>query len=191
MIHSADVPRGTMKNLVRILLFSVLFLFGCEKPNPNPELSDPIYLDLKTQTEELSKAVESEKKGLQEHLDNLKKAVPQTGQIKFAQKRVNDAKEKIQKLEQEYRWFEVRTESRKSFAKKEYMSAWRKKQPWPDPKEFEEYKKMKEMRSIPLSWSLKKRYKDLGIPDPSIKAKPVAPAGGGHGEAPPAAEAHH
>ncbi len=181
-----------MKTLSRLIILTSFFLLGCEKPNPNPELSDPIYLDLKAQTEELSKALEAEKKGLEEHLINLSKVVPQTGQIKYAQKRVSEAREKVQKIEQELRWFEVRTESRKNFSKKSYMSAWRKKETWPDPKEFEEYKKMKDMRSIPLSWSLKKRYKDLGLPDPSVKTKPApAAGGGGHGEAPPAAEPHH
>lgn len=179
-----------MRTLVLLFILSSLFLSGCKKPNPHPELIDPIYLDLQRELGEAQKAVDAEKANLAEHKKNLGLAVPQTGQIKFAQKRYNDSVAMIEKLSQMVKYWELRIETRQKEARKSYLEAYNKEKPWPDPKEWEEYHSVQKMQHIPKTWSVQNRINELGL---TKKAKPAGGnshgGGGEHGEAAPAE--HH
>ncbi|MGE5086962.1 MAG: hypothetical protein ACM3MG_11720, partial [Bacillota bacterium] len=62
----SDVPRGTTIFMRIITAFAILFLItACNKPDPNPELKDPIYADLQTQLGAATQALEAEKKKLE------------------------------------------------------------------------------------------------------------------------------
>jgi hypothetical protein len=145
----------TFKNMI-ILVISLCFL-GCNKPNPNPELIDPIYADLQKQLIEIRKGLDDEKKAFVDFEKELKNAKPQTGQVKYAQKRVDESTAKIKKLEQLLRYTEMRVGSRLKQVHEDYLKAWREKRPWPDPKEYQEYVEYKKAQSTPLQWNVKER----------------------------------
>ena len=84
-----------MRYCVVILL---LLLSSCNKPDPNPELKDPIYQDLLKRVKEMDSQIAEETKTLEEHKGALAKVVPQTGQNKYAQKRVFDSENKLEHL---------------------------------------------------------------------------------------------
>lgn len=149
--------------LFKILMFIILStaLISCNKPDPNPELKDPIFNDLNSKLGSARQALEAEKKALQEHEQALRDVVPQTGQIKYAQKRVYDAQAKIQKLGQEIRYLELKIQSRKSEAKKSYLVAFKKGEEWPNPAEYTMYDAANRLRAAKSSWDTNARVKAL------------------------------
>lgn len=164
--------RGFMRFFL-LFMFS-LTLAGCNKPDPNPENKDPIFSDLSAQAEEMKKAAEAEEKQLEEHKKALAEVVPQSGQIKYAQKRVYESEAKIQKLKQEAQWLKVSARERLKQDKINYLKAFNKGEPWPDPKEYAEYKEQMRLRRIKLNWNVKDRMREAGLPVPGDKK----PAGG-------------
>lgn len=157
------------------LLFLCAAMIGCNKPDPNPELKDPIYNDLNSRLGSTKQALEAEKKALEGHEVALKDVVPQTGQIKYAQKRIYDSQAKIQKLGQEVKYLELKIESRKRDAKKSYKIAFQKGEEWPNPTEFSSYEAANKLRAGKMTWDTNARVKALA---PGSK-----PAAGGHGAA--------
>lgn len=163
------------KNLLILLSFgfSMAVLPGCHKPNPHPESMDPIFADLEKEKKETESKISAEEKNLAEFKQALRDVVPQTGQIKYAQKRIYETEEKLNKLRQRKQYLEVRLESRIEVARKDYLRAFEKDQPWPNPKEYETYRSQKELESAPRTWSVRDRIE---------KAAPPKKAASGHGE---------
>ena len=118
-----------------------LFLASCNQRNPHPELSDEIYQDLVVELDIASKALDAEEKNLISLLKEKEKAIPQTGQIKFATKKVSDSKELIETLKQQKQFFEIKIEQRKFDVMNRYEESLKDGgRPWPDPEEIALYK---------------------------------------------------
>ncbi len=137
--------------------FSFGAVLGCDKPNPNPESIDPIYSDLSKLHKDAQAQLEARKKDLEGFLVEEKAAQPQTGQVKYATKRVNETKAEINRLKQMVDYYAIKLDSRKEYAFKSYMAAFREKKPWPDPKEFEEYKVQRRLETSSRQWSQKQQ----------------------------------
>lgn len=153
-----------------LTLFIVLFgLSACNKPNPNPELADPIYLDLQQQAQNAKKDLEAELKKLEGLKKDLDAAIPQTGAIKYAQKHYFESEARVSRLQQEFKYFELKAASRKIHGNKEYTKAFKEGKSWPDSEEVEAYKVQKEISNINPSWQTKKRVEayDLSKAGPS------------------------
>jgi hypothetical protein len=159
-----------MRKTYLILLFTYsFFVLGCKKPDPNPHLRDPIYLDILSEIAAHQSSIEAEKKQLKEHEKTLREAKPQTGQIKLAEKRVWESKDRLAKMNQMLRYWQSRQVSREIEAKEAYLRAWDAKTPWPDPEEFERYEAQKALSEMgSKEWSAKNRIESY---------KSSAPAG--------------
>lgn len=144
--------------LASISLF--LFLAGCNKPNPNPENIDPIFQSLQAEKKSAEQTLVAEKKTLEENIAAYEKVKPQTGQYKYAIKKVYDSKARVEKLEQLVKYLEIRSESRIKEAREKYLIAFNKNEAWPDPKEYENYKTMKRLESAPKNWDAKRRMEE-------------------------------
>lgn len=160
--------------IVTLLLIS-LALTSCNKPDPNPELKDPIYNDLNSRFASTNQALEAEKKALQEHEASLKEVVPQTGQILYAKKRIYDSQAKIQRLSQEVKYLELKIASRKREAKQSYAEAFKKGEEWPNPTEFTAYEAQNKLRAAKPTWDAGARVKSLAPTAPK-----AAESTGGH-----------
>ena len=110
-----------MKNLIFVLLFCILS--SCNKADSTPEISDEIYKDLLQELEVATKGLESEQKNLQKLQQEKEKAVPQTGQVKFAEKRVNETSNSVIKLQQQKQFFEIKIELRKAEVRQKYLES--------------------------------------------------------------------
>lgn len=163
-----------MRKIYLILLLQcLLFILGCEKPDPNPHLKDPIYSDILSEITAHQSSIEAEKKQLEEHQKAAKEAKPQTGQIKFAEKRVWDSKERLAKLNQMLRYWQSRQISREIEAKESYQKAWDAKKPWPEPEEFERYKAQKKLSEVgSKEWSAKNRMESYNSTRPTVQNVP-------------------
>lgn len=175
-----------MKFIIYVVILS-LFLGGCNKPDPNPENSDEIYKDLLEELDVATKALESEKKNLEKHESELRKVAPQTGQIKFAQKKVYETQATITKLEQQKQFFEIKIELRKAEVRQRYLEARKGGRKWPDQAEIDGYKAVMKLQREKLEWEKNKGQKK-DVPHGTKSAGTSA-----HGEAPPAPEGggHH
>lgn len=167
----ANIPMFHVEHRVTMRIFAILFitigLFGCNKPNPNPELADEIYQDLTTQAGEVKKEAESEKKKLEGFKKDVEKAVPQTGEIKHAQKRYFESELRVSKLEQLAKYYELKAADRMRYTKTEYLKAFKAGKPWPTEEELAAYKQYKLSARVDGGWDSRKRVKayekDRGI----------------------------
>lgn len=149
-----------------ILILQLCVLIGCEKPNPEPEKLDQVYEDLEKQAAAVGADIANYQSQLDEHLAALKKVEPQTGQIKYAQKRIYETSALIDRLKQKKRYWEIRAENRKERDKIAYLKAFREKKPWPPPEEWIEYKDSIKNENANLHWTYERRMNELGIPMP-------------------------
>ncbi|MGZ3768458.1 MAG: hypothetical protein ACXVCP_01045 [Bdellovibrio sp.] len=142
-------------------IYLSIFLISCNKPDPNPELKDPIYLDLVAATATANQQIENEKKTLEGNRKELKEVALQTGQNLYAEKRVRESIERIQKLEQEKLYLDLKVQAQKKLAKSSYLQAFKKGEPWPNEKDWDSYQNEKKLRSVNKSWNAKSRISDF------------------------------
>ena len=173
--------------LHRIILFILLAtLSACSQPDPKPELKDPIYQDIAGQMALVEKGIADLEKKRLENVDNLKKVTPQTGQIKYAEKRVWDSERALQLLKQQQKYWMIRLDQRRDFVRKKSLESFAKGEKWEDSAELDAYNTEKRLRLARLQWDARERrelfLKETGL-DPSSAAKAqksTTSQGGGH-----------
>lgn len=149
---------------------------ACNKPDSNPELKDPVFNDIQADLSVVSTTLEAELKNLQGFEKELAEVVPQTGQIKYARKRVNESKEKINRLEQEKIYLGLKLEARMKESKKSYLKAFKTGEAWPNPNEWESYRTEKRLRNAKRTWDAKNRIQELELE----QGKSPEPPSGAH-----------
>lgn len=160
------------------MIFSSLTILGCNKPDPQPELHDPIYQDFLAEKALAEKNLAEAQKKLEEQKAEMKKVKPQTGQIKYVEKRYWDAQKSIDLYEQQLKYWTIRLQERKAFARKQYLKAFRAGETWPNPKEHKEYTAQNRLRQAKMQWDSRRRIEEYK------RQNPVASASSGNG-APP------
>ncbi len=166
MFHVEHMPK-----LLWIALFSLFFsLLGCDQPESDPEKRDPIYSDLVKQAAGLKSEVVATQKEIEINQAELQAVAPQTGQIKYATKRVVESQAKMEKLKQLQLFYELKAESRRRWDQESYAKAFKLKQSWPSPEELKTYQAQKKLEMAPKVWNLRERIDQakLGI---SLKPK--------------------
>jgi len=130
----------------------IVMLVGCSKPMDNPEIKDPIYLDLKKLADEYSKTV----------VDTQKKKAE--AYKKFLETPANTLDKKLEyrnyaKIEKEYKkahdmaqYYQIRMERRKIEGKLAYLESYEKKEEWPKPEEYKAFLTNQKLRNAPTSW---------------------------------------
>lgn len=157
-----------------LLLFLPPLLLACNKPEANPEARDPLYQELQSQKSLVTKLIADTQKKLEEKKTELNSVKPQTGQIKYAQKRLWETQRALDTLIQQEKYWTLRISEREKVARTDYLKAFREGKPWPDPKEFEEYSVEKRLREAKQDWDQKKRIEKYKLENPMGG---VAPAG--------------
>jgi len=139
------------------LFFLISVLVACDKPNPTPEVGDPIYNDLLKEAADVNNQLKSAEKELEGFQKDAAAVLPQTGQIKYAEKRVYETSARIEKLKQMKQYWELRAETRKEWSRRNYLAAFKAKKPWPDPAEYEQYQLQRKLELAPRQWNIKQR----------------------------------
>lgn len=167
-MNYSDVLRGTpMKCLIFIAV--MVFLTACTQKNPNPEHMDGIYKDLVAELDLARRTLELEEKALSVLLKEKALAVPQTGQIKFANKKISDAEEKIMIIKQRVAYFEISASQRAEHAKLKYDESLRSGgKPWPDKEELDLYNSVTKFQRDKLAWDRNKGIKK-SVPRGTVK----------------------
>lgn len=137
------------------LVLSTVAVVGCTRPNPTPEVLDPIYADLvqrSTLAKGAAEAAKNEAKKLREDLEKLPaRDITRRKTLEDISKQ--ESRQNV--AEQEGLYYEIRAEQRKQYARAEYSKAFEKSEPWPDPNDFETYKLQRKLRDAPREWSSK------------------------------------
>ncbi len=146
---------NTIKTGVMRLLLILVCAFGlsCKQEDPTPELSDKIFKDLQSELEIAKKNTEFEVSQQSKMSVELKQAVPQTGQRKFAEKRVFESASQLTVYRQQEKYFEVKLEERRIYVRKRYLeSLLPNGRLWPSPEEAAEYALRLKLRRAKLEW---------------------------------------
>lgn len=131
----------------------VVFITGCSRPNPNPELTDLIYLDIQKELQIAEGAVVEIQKKLEEANKKFELSEPRTLDRTIALDEANKAKIAMKFAEQDVEFLKIRLERRKVEGRAAYRRAFAKGETWPDPKEFEHYLINKRLLNAPKTWS--------------------------------------
>lgn len=145
-----------MKNL-RFCLIFIVFV-GCTPKNIGSEYQDEIYKDLLIELDIAKKAVEAEEKYLLSLEAEKSQVVPQTGQIKFVNKKISDSIEKLSILKQQKQYFELKIDSRLQYARDRLAESQREGgRPWPDNEEISAYKAVAKFQRDKLEYERTKK----------------------------------
>ena len=153
LFHVEHPQSRKMSIILGSMLLLALVCSGCSRPNPNPELQDKIYLDLKARAKKVDGDFASETKHLETLRTELAKSQPNTTQRKIIQNDISTAIGKITKYKQLAEYLKIRTERRLIDDQVNYKEAFAKSQAWPDPKEYQEYLVHKRLRETNLDWN--------------------------------------
>jgi hypothetical protein len=170
-------------------LILCFLLLGCEKPNPHPELLDPIYRDIQSLKGAADSAVNGALTELKEARAAVEEAPPQTGERRRAMRGVEILEKRVRVAQQRAMYFEILLKDRKKFARKQYIAAFNEKKPWPPPENFESYKVNKRLREVSLKWDDRLPRLESRLPaaerekrkaEAEAAKKKAAGGGGGH-----------
>jgi len=128
-------------------------LSGCSRPNPTPELTDPIYLDLSSRGSLAKAASESVKEEIKTLRAELEALPPRDTNRRKVQQDLRQKETRLMVADQEALYFEIRAQQRKDYARKEYLEAFNADQPWPKPEDFEAYKAQRRLQDSPREWN--------------------------------------
>lgn len=149
-----------MKCLIFVAVMALLT--ACTQKNPHPEHMDGIYKDIVAELDLARRTLDLEEKALATLLKEKALAIPQTGQIKFANKKIADAEEKIMIMRQRVMYFEISAPQRAEHAKIKYDESLRSGgKPWPDKEELDLYNSVTKFQRDKLAWDRNKGIKKI------------------------------
>lgn len=128
-----------MKRTSLILLFQFL-LFGCNKPDPNPQLNDYIYQSLKSDLAAAEQSLNELKSGLSDLQAKLPSLDIQTAEVKLLRAKIDRAQAEVKKQEQRITYLKLRVLSREEYVREKSLEAFNKDQVWDNSEELSRYK---------------------------------------------------
>ncbi len=169
-----------VEQTMKCLLFAIfaIILTSCTQANPNPETRDEIYKDLVSELEIAEKAYEAEEKQQEKLKAEFAKALPQTGQVKYASKKLKDSADRLNAIGQQKTYFGIKIEQRKAYVQSRYQESMKDPtRPWPDEKELELYRSVVKFNRDKIAWD-KNRGMKKNVPRGTGDEKTAAPAEG-------------
>ena len=138
------------------------------------ELKNPLYLEFQKELDEAKKELDAELKAFEEHKAAVEKAVPQTGQIKYAQKRYYESLSRQNRAKQRILYQTIKLNTQRTKSRLEHKQAAAQDKPWPDPAKHQEYMDLKALRQRTRIWSASERRKLAGLDSkkPNKKSEP-------------------
>ncbi len=132
---------------------SLISIFGCNRPDPNPHFMDPIYKHLGERVSQTKSQLDTEIKALEEAEKTLAKTQPLTHERKVAERDVQSIRKRIEGLRQEFDYLSIRLERRLVEDKVNYRLAFEKGEAWPDPEEYKAYLTTLRLNQASKNWN--------------------------------------
>lgn len=147
-----------MKKTIFLALFAFL-LTACTQKDSNPELKDEIYNDYLQELDIANKSIESQEKEVEKLRIELNAAIPQTGQIKYVQKKYFEADKLLQQYKQQRQFFQIKLEQRKLEVQDKYEASLNNGLPYPDEEEVKVYRSTLKLQREKIAWDKNKGMK--------------------------------
>lgn len=128
---------------------------GCSKPDPNPELKDPIFRDLLAEYTETTKKIVDEDKKIEQLTYEGRNLEPRTKERMVNLRDINKSKQLIEKLRQDEAYLKIRVDRRRIQARIDYSAAYSAKKEWPDPHEYELFLAVRKLNKAPRNWDVR------------------------------------
>ncbi len=174
------------RTLNQFILLGLAFgIMGCKRPMQNPELIDPIYMELLKESkthDDVKKAKQAEMEAIKAE---MKDADPRSGRGKTAKSRYYSKEKEFYFHQQMAVYYKLRARTRKYEARDSYLKAFSEGKAWPDPKEYEDYQAQVALRKGNRLWDVRvpkwsqrlKKYKEEQATESTSQA---SGGGGGH-----------
>jgi hypothetical protein len=168
-----------MKNyklsLILIILTGLLMQSCKEKTDLNPELKDPVYLDLKSELDISIKQEQSLIAQLAKDTLQFNNTVPQKGKSALHRNKMSSSENLLTTTQQQKKFFEIRIEQRKIFVQQRYLESLKPGGTlWPDEKELADYKIRMKLQKDKFKWETQNVPR--GTPDKSDKKESTSEA---------------
>ncbi len=156
------------------VILLVVFIVGCEKEDPNPELRDPIWKDLSERAASYEKQRDEARAKLKGLREKIEKIEPNTMDMKDIKRDLAKTEKALLGAEQLAKYYRVRTERRKVEDKIAARNAAAEGKEWPDKHEYSDYLVNKRVHEISLNWNTRvPKLQDRLVRKPA-KEKPAA-----------------
>lgn len=128
---------------------------GCRKPDPAPEMRDPIYSSIKKDLKKAEGSLKEAETEFEENKSNLDKIEPYTRQSKTFWGKYWRSEKKVRKAKQKVHFLNLHLINRKYAAKNSYIRAFNAKaeDSWPSPNTINRYKLNKRLKNAPRKWN--------------------------------------
>lgn len=139
--------------LLFTLLSLVFITIGCKKQLDQPELVDPIYIELVDASEKIKSNMKEEEKLLAESKKELNKSDLTVGEKRQVLKEIASSDKKLRLMAQDQKFFELRANSRVAHDREVYPARFEKDLPWPNPEEIAQFEANKRLRGASRNWA--------------------------------------
>ena len=158
-----------------LLILFTIYTVGCKHEDPTPELSDKVFKDLQAELDIAKKNTEVEITQQDKVSNELKEAIPQTGQRGTMQRRVFASAGQLDVYRQQEKYFEVKLEERRIYVRKRYLeSLLPNGRAWPAPDEDAEYSLKLKLRRAKLDWDKKRVPRGTASAEKASNSAPPA-----------------
>jgi hypothetical protein len=146
-----------------LAIFVLFFAASCHKPDMTPELSDRIYQDLLTELSLAEKALAEVSTQLAATKKQLASASPpQAALLKRLRQTVYRQENQISQLQQQKKYWTIRTESRKKLVRTKYLESYYSASAgaYNNDAEYAEYVTQSNLRRAKLTWDTRQRLSE-------------------------------
>jgi hypothetical protein len=133
--------------------FIIIFgLSGCKRPHPNPEILDPIYADLLAEVRAAENIIQSEEKEIEGLRTKIAALKPRDIMRASFGRELLSRERRVRSYSERRIYFETRAAQRKAHVQREYLLAFEKDEPWPNPADYQAYLATKKLQSVSRNW---------------------------------------
>jgi len=135
-----------------VTLVTLVTLVGCKQRIDNPELVDPIYQDIVSETRSAQTAIATEIKEIKTVKEQLSALRARDSSRAPLLRELAMHERSLVLAKQNYAYLKVRSEQRRLYDIQAYERAFLADRPWPDQAEVAEFRKIKKLRASSRSW---------------------------------------
>ncbi len=158
------------------LIWAVALLTSCDRPLSEPELKDPIYLDMAKGAREWARATADAEKKLEKDKEELAAVSPKDPIRKRIRDDVHQAETNLARMKEKTLHEQLLLKKRKEVSRAVYLRAREAKEPWPNKDEYEGFKAAQRLRAAPRNWDERvPKLKQSGMPNPPPPPPPEPP----------------
>jgi hypothetical protein len=166
--------------IIFMSILTILILAGCERPQKDPHLSDPVFLHYKKVEAELLKEKETLAGDLSKLNTRLTQLEAGSNERQPLLEEYFQKQRAAKKLTESLTYLQMKISERKIADGIAYMAAFEQKRPWPDPEEVKKFETMLRLeKKRGKEWIAEQRIHEL-LPKKAAPRAPAAEQGAHH-----------